>query len=26
VVRARKYGTHADDQWSVDEILALAAH
>jgi peroxiredoxin len=25
-VRARKYGTHADDQWSVDEILALAAH
>jgi peroxiredoxin len=25
-VRARKYGAHADDQWSVDEILALAAH
>jgi peroxiredoxin len=24
-VRARKYGTHADDQWSVDEILELAA-
>ncbi len=24
-VRALKYGTHADDQWSVDEILALAA-
>jgi hypothetical protein len=23
-VRARKYGTHADDQWSVDEILTLA--
>jgi peroxiredoxin len=22
-VRACKYGTHADDQWSVDEILAL---
>lgn len=25
-VRARKYGAHADDQWSVDEILAQAAH
>jgi hypothetical protein len=24
-VRARKYGAHADDQWSVDEILAHAA-
>jgi hypothetical protein len=24
-VLARKYGTHADDQWSVDEILALAS-
>ena len=24
-VRACKYGAHADDQWSVDEILALAA-
>jgi len=23
-VRARKYGTHADDQWSVDELLAAA--
>jgi peroxiredoxin len=23
-VRARKYGAHADDQWSVDEILRLA--
>lgn len=23
-VRARKYGAHADDQWSVDELLALA--
>jgi len=23
-VRARKYGLHADDQWSVDEILQLA--
>jgi peroxiredoxin len=23
-VRARKYGAHADDQWSVDEILELA--
>lgn len=23
-VRARKYGTHADDQWSVDELLGLA--
>jgi peroxiredoxin len=23
-VRACKYGTHADDQWSVDELLALA--
>jgi peroxiredoxin len=24
-VRARKYGAHADDQWSVDDLLALAA-
>lgn len=24
LVRAAKYGTHADDQWSVDEVLALA--
>lgn len=24
-VRARKYGAHADDQWSVDELLELAA-
>lgn len=24
-VRARKYGSHADDQWSVDELLALVA-
>jgi peroxiredoxin len=24
-VRACKYGAHADDQWSVDEILELAA-
>ncbi len=24
-IRACKYGTHADDQWSVDEILDLAA-
>lgn len=24
VVRACKYGTHADDQWSVDELLELA--
>ncbi len=24
-VLACKYGTHADDQWSVDEILALAS-
>lgn len=24
-VRARKYGDHADDQWSVDELLRLAA-
>lgn len=24
-VLASKYGTHADDQWSVDELLALAA-
>ncbi|MFI6866608.1 peroxiredoxin-like family protein [Nocardia sp. NPDC050406] len=24
-VLARKYGSHADDQWPVDEILALAA-
>jgi predicted nucleotidyltransferase len=23
-VRACKYGAHADDQWSVDEVLALA--
>lgn len=23
-VLARKYGAHADDQWSVDELLALA--
>jgi hypothetical protein len=23
-VVARKYGEHADDQWSVDEILRLA--
>jgi hypothetical protein len=23
-VLARKYGTHADDQWSVDEVLELA--
>lgn len=23
-VLARRYGTHADDQWSVDELLALA--
>ena len=23
-VLARKYGTHADDQWSVDELLVLA--
>ena len=23
-VRAAKYGAHADDQWSVDEMLALA--
>ncbi|MEW6330706.1 MAG: peroxiredoxin-like family protein [Pseudomonadota bacterium] len=23
-VQACKYGTHADDQWSVDELLALA--
>ncbi|RVW03057.1 peroxiredoxin-like family protein [Rhodococcus xishaensis] len=23
-ILARKYGTHADDQWSVDEILTLA--
>ncbi|MFI6575602.1 peroxiredoxin-like family protein [Nocardiopsis sp. NPDC050513] len=22
-ILARKYGTHADDQWSVDELLAL---
>lgn len=26
IVRACKYGAHADDQWSVDEILALATH
>lgn len=25
VVRARKYGEHADDQWSVDELLQLVA-
>ncbi len=25
VVVAAKYGAHADDQWSVDEILAIAA-
>lgn len=25
VVRACKYGTHADDQWSVNELLELAA-
>jgi hypothetical protein len=25
-VLAHKYGTHADDQWSVTEILDLAAH
>jgi hypothetical protein len=24
-VLARKYGVHADDQWSVDEVLELAA-
>jgi peroxiredoxin len=24
-VLARKYGNHADDQWSVDELLTLAA-
>jgi hypothetical protein len=24
-VLARKYGAHADDQWSVDEVLELAA-
>jgi hypothetical protein len=24
-VVARKYGVHADDQWSVEELLALAA-
>jgi hypothetical protein len=23
-VVARKYGKHADDQWSVDELLRLA--
>lgn len=23
-IRARKYGEHADDQWSVDELLKLA--
>lgn len=23
-IRARKYGDHADDQWSVDELLRLA--
>ncbi len=25
VVLAAKYGTHADDQWSVDDVLAQAA-
>lgn len=25
VIRACKYGTHADDQWSVDELLHLAS-
>jgi hypothetical protein len=25
-VLACKYGTHADDQWSVDELLDLATH
>lgn len=25
VIRACKYGTHADDQWSVDELLRLVA-
>lgn len=24
VIRALKYGVHADDQWSLDEVLALA--
>lgn len=24
LIIARKYGTHADDQWSVDELLGLA--
>ena len=24
-VVASKYGTHADDQWSVDEVLTIAA-
>lgn len=24
IVRALKYGVHADDQWSIDEVLALA--
>lgn len=24
-IRARKYGLHADDQWSVDELLDLAS-
>lgn len=24
IVRALKYGVYADDQWSVDEVLALA--
>jgi hypothetical protein len=23
-IRACKYGVHADDQWSVDEVLRLA--
>jgi hypothetical protein len=23
-IRARNYGVHADDQWSVEELLALA--
>jgi peroxiredoxin len=24
IVRALKYGAHADDQWSIDEVLSLA--
>lgn len=24
ILRALKYGVHADDQWSIDEVLALA--